>query len=102
MPRQTATVYLKPHGFEGLRRGLELEDGVALRDAGWVARAAEVFCDPCGGTPRRLVGPGFVLTDGHRHASIPAAKRGIADEARHPADEVLDVFLPLPEQDEKV
>jgi hypothetical protein len=41
------------------------------------------------------------LTDRDRGAAVAAPKGGIADEARHAADEVLHVLLPLAEEIEE-
>src|SRR5437763_521031 len=80
------------------RAELEVEDRASFRDLRSVHRRADVLFDPAGGASGRLIGAFFVLADRNRHAAFTAAKSGVTDEPRHPADEFLDVFLALSEE----
>src|SRR5919206_2996488 len=75
--------------------GVEVDDRAALADHGRVGRRADVLLDPFSGTSRGLVCAGLVLAHGDSKATLAAPKRGVADEAGDPSDEVLDLVVPL-------
>jgi len=86
-----------------LQLGAELKNRAALGDHGWTARRADVLLDSLGGAPGGLISAGLVLADRHGHAGVRAAAKGrVADEAGHPADEVLHVLLALSEEIKKL
>ena len=72
-----------------------MDDRAAFGDHRRVGHRADVVIDPLGGSPRGLVCAGLVLADSDGDAALAAAKSCVAHEARYPADELLDLLVPL-------